>query len=56
MQAWHTLSANNTLKELETDPKKGLSGKQVKHKHRKFGKNTLVEKSKKKPLYILFDQ
>ena len=44
---WHSLSAKETLKTLETSEKVGLNAKQVKQRQQEHGKNKLKEKKKK---------
>ena len=43
---WQTLSRNEVLKRLRTDPKEGLHEKEVLSRQTKYGKNQLKEKKK----------
>lgn len=50
---WQTLSGNACVKQLHTDPQKGLNTQQVKKSTEQYGKNELVQK-KKKSLMLRF--
>ncbi len=53
---YHTKSAEEVLKELNTSSKKGLSNEQVAELQAKFGKNQLTEKKRKSNIQRFFDQ
>ena len=44
---WHSLSAGEALKQLEVDPKQGLSTGAAEQRLRQYGENKLAEKKKK---------
>ncbi|MBC7129795.1 cation-translocating P-type ATPase [Candidatus Bathyarchaeota archaeon] len=52
---WHTLDAEEVLKELETSPK-GLTGSEAAERLRKYGYNELVERKRVSPLQIFLNQ
>ena len=43
---WHSISAEETAKRLETDIKKGLTSAQVRQRTEKYGQNVLTEKKR----------
>ena len=44
---WHSSKKEDVVKQLETDPKNGLSSEQVNARLAKYGPNQLTEKKKK---------
>ena len=51
-----TLSIEATIKEYNTDPKRGLSSEEAKRRLEKYGKNELKEKKKKNWVQIFISQ
>ena len=54
--SFETLSKEETIKFLDTDPKKGLSEEEAKIRLEKYGPNKLQEKKKKSAIRIFFEQ
>ena len=53
---WYNDTVDNTISELGTDGKNGLTGEQVKEKEAKYGKNRLKEKKGKTLVQRFFEQ
>jgi len=53
---FHSLSKDDVVSALETDPHKGLSDEEVHRRLKQFGKNRITEKKKISPLYIFLSQ
>ncbi len=53
---WYTKSSEEVLKELNTDPSRGLSQKEVEERLQKYGPNKLKEKPKKSIWKMFFAQ
>ena len=56
MKAWYQLDIEQTLAELKTDLKNGLSTAEVKKRLQEYGPNQLIERGMKSPWRILLDQ
>jgi len=56
MKAWYQLDIEQTLAELKTDLKNGLSIVEVKKRQQEYGPNQLIERGIKNPWRILLDQ
>ncbi|WP_199248353.1 cation-translocating P-type ATPase [[Phormidium] sp. ETS-05] len=55
-QAWHTLSASDTVQALETDVHRGLSTEAIAQRLGRYGPNQIEAKGGRTPLQILVDQ
>jgi len=55
-QAWHTLSASESLEILQSDQAEGLSSQQVSDRLNQYGKNELVASAGRSKWQILADQ
>ena len=53
---WHTLDTESALKNLQSDPARGLSTVQVAERLAENGPNELVEKGGRTPWQILWEQ
>jgi Ca2+-transporting ATPase len=53
---WHNLSWEKVVKKLGSDPKEGLSEKEVKNRQSEFGRNLLPEEKPLSKLKIILDQ
>ena len=53
---YYNLTKEKVMEKLDSNPNHGLTEIQVQSRLQKFGKNELIEKHKKTPLVILFDQ
>lgn len=53
---WHTKTIEESLKELGSDPLKGLSSSEAKERIDVYGYNEIKEKGKKKPVMIFLSQ
>ncbi|HID45523.1 MAG TPA: calcium-translocating P-type ATPase, PMCA-type [Chromatiaceae bacterium] len=53
---WHTLDAQSTIKELETNPATGLSETVAAERLRQQGANRLLEKKSRSPWLLFLDQ
>ncbi len=53
---WHSLSIEEVIKKLKTDPRKGLSEKEVEARQQKFGKNKLPEEKSLSRFKIFLEQ
>lgn len=56
MKVWYQLDIEQTITELKTDLKSGLSTAEVKKRQQEYGPNQLIERGMKSPWQILFDQ
>ncbi len=56
MKKWHQLDIEQTLGELKTDLKNGLSTAEVQKRQQEYGPNQLIERGMKSPWRILLDQ
>jgi Ca2+-transporting ATPase len=56
LSAWHKLEISEVVRELEVDPKAGLSLAEAKVRLLKHGPNELIERASKSPWRILFEQ
>lgn len=56
MHEWHRLSIENIVSELETHAEDGLSEAEAKRRLREVGLNELVDRGRKSPWLILWDQ
>ena len=54
--AWHSLDAEQVLKELNTDPHKGLTEDEVKRRLEQYGYNELKKEEGISPLTLFFNQ
>src|SRR6056297_524758 len=54
--SWHSLSTKEVLRKIKTDPQKGLSNKEVRERHNKYGKNVLEEKELPSRFRIFLEQ
>ncbi|SPD73104.1 Calcium-transporting ATPase [uncultured Desulfobacterium sp.] len=54
--AWHSMEADKVLKELESDPNKGLSENEAEGRLKKYGYNQLKTEEKISPLALLIAQ
>jgi P-type Ca2+ transporter type 2C len=54
--AWHTITAEQSLIALGSNPEQGLSAAQVSEQLRRYGPNELDESGGRSPLEILWDQ
>ena len=54
--AWHSLTGEQTLKLLESDPFLGLNKSQIAQRQQYFGTNELKETGGRSPLIILWEQ
>ncbi|GAB4290996.1 MAG: cation-translocating P-type ATPase [Oscillatoriaceae cyanobacterium] len=55
-QAWHTLSASDTVQALETDVHRGLNAEAIAQRLGRYGPNQIEAKGGRTPLQILVDQ
>ena len=53
---WHSIDADAVLKELETDPHRGLDDEEIKKRIEEYGYNELKQEERISPLTILFNQ
>ena len=53
---WHTLSANEVLKRLDSNPQSGLNSKEISRRLGKYGRNKLPEGRKQGPLIRFLKQ
>ncbi|MGD8586477.1 MAG: cation-translocating P-type ATPase [Chloroflexota bacterium] len=53
---WYKLTLEETVKELETDPEKGLTSAEAKTRLERYGRNELIERGRISPWRILFNQ
>jgi len=53
---WHSMDADAALKELETDPHRGLGNEEINRRIEKYGYNELKQEERISPLTILFNQ
>jgi len=53
---WHSIEANDVLKELESDPKKGLNHGEAKKRLEEYGRNELIHEEKVSPFTIFINQ
>ena len=56
MSDWYTLTTEETLDRLEVNPKEGLPATTVQQRLEKYGFNELIERGRKHPLLIVWDQ
>ena len=56
MKVWYQLDIEQTITELKTDLKSGLSTAEVKKRQQEYGPNQLIERGMKSPWQILLDQ
>ena len=56
IQAWHALSAEQTLKVLDVDPQRGLSSAEVERRIKRFGPNTIIHQKIESRLKTFFRQ
>jgi len=54
--SWHNLDGQEVIKILKTNPKKGLTEKEVKERQKEFGKNKLPEEESLSSLRIFLEQ
>jgi Ca2+-transporting ATPase len=55
-EAWHTLSPEQALELLHSEPNRGLSEEQISQRQQYFGANELKETGGRSPLLILWEQ
>ncbi len=55
-EAWHTLTREQALQKLQSEPERGLTEEQIKQRQQYFGLNELKETSGRTPLIILWEQ
>ncbi len=53
---WENLAVEDTLKNLKSDPDKGLTSAEAEKRSNKYGKNELVEEEKDSPLILFLSQ
>lgn len=53
---WWVKSWEEVVKELKTDPERGLSPEEIQKRESSWGKNTLPERERKKPIFVFFSQ
>jgi Ca2+-transporting ATPase len=53
---WHSIEATQVLKELNTDPHKGLTGDEVKRRLEKYGYNELKKEEGVSPFTLFINQ
>ncbi|BBC26222.1 cation-translocating P-type ATPase [Pseudanabaena sp. ABRG5-3] len=53
---WHTLTANEALELLQSDPQQGITRQEVASRFERYGANELIEKVGRSPLKIFIDQ
>ncbi len=56
MKNWHQLEIEQTLKQLTTNPKTGLSTAEAQKRQEEYGPNQIIERGMKSPWQILLDQ
>ena len=56
MSNWHSMEVDQVLKELNTDPRQGLSVEEVRSRLEKYGYNELKKEEKISPFTIFFNQ
>jgi magnesium-transporting ATPase (P-type) len=54
--AWHSLSANEVIKRLDSDPRSGLDSEEISRRLEKYGRNKLPEGRKQGPLMRFLKQ
>jgi Ca2+-transporting ATPase len=55
-EAWHSLSTEQVLEQLQTDSNRGLAEKQISQRQQYFGSNELKETNGRSSLVILWEQ
>jgi Ca2+-transporting ATPase len=55
-EAWHSLTSEQTLELLQSDPHPGLTEEQISQRQQYFGSNELKETGGRSPLIILWEQ
>jgi Ca2+-transporting ATPase len=55
-KAWHSIEAPEVLKELNTDPRHGLTGDEAKRRLETYGTNELKKEEKASPFTLFFNQ
>jgi len=53
---WHSMGVDAVLKELDTDPHKGLADEEIKRRISEYGYNELKQQERISPYQILFNQ
>ena len=53
---WHSLEPDQVLKELESDPRQGLTEEEAKNRLETYGTNELKKEEKTSPLTLFFNQ
>src|SRR3990172_2119746 len=56
MSEWHSLKAEEVIKELSTDPERGLSPSEAEERLAKYGPNELEKEERPRPLKLLLGQ
>ncbi|MGB7443795.1 MAG: cation-translocating P-type ATPase [Coleofasciculaceae cyanobacterium] len=56
MSDWYQLKINQVLEQLDTDVSQGLTGTQVSQRWEKYGPNELIERGRKSPWKIIWEQ
>lgn len=56
MANWHRLDVETAVRELKSDPKKGLTEEEAKRRLEDIGFNELIDRGARSPWLILFDQ
>ena len=56
MKEWHTLSPQQTIELLDSNPNVGLSSSQIEPRQQRYGKNELIQTQGRSNLTILWDQ
>jgi len=54
--SWHSLNVDDVLKELQTDPHRGLDTEEIKRRIEEYGYNELKQEERISPFAILFNQ
>jgi Ca2+-transporting ATPase len=55
-EAWHSLTSEQTVELLQSDPNQGLTEEQISQRQQYFGANELKETGGRSPLIILWEQ
>lgn len=54
--SWHSMDVDDVLKELETDPHRGLNDEEIKKRIEEYGYNELKQEERISPFTILLNQ
>jgi P-type Ca2+ transporter type 2C len=56
MTEWYQIEADEALRQLEANPETGISSSEVASRQEKYGRNELIERGRKSPWAILWEQ